>query len=328
MPSSTWSKSGLILAEPMRVIVAGLGVQGHKRRRFAGAEVVATVDPVNPEADYRHIADVPLGDYDAVLACIPDAPKMELLNYCISNGKHALVEKPLWARQVEDIAALENAARARGVVLYTAYNHRFEPHYVRMRDLIASGELGAIYSCRMFYGNGTARLVRDSVWRDEGAGVLPDLGSHLLDTCRFWFGDISEDFRLIGASAFENRAPDHVVIGNELMRPRIELEMTLLMWRNHFTCDILAQNGTAHIRSLCKWGPTTFTKRTRILPSGRPPEESFVLIQDDPTWAIEYAHFKRLIDAGARTDLSTDLWLHRVLEKLGADAQSKIADRA
>ena len=34
----------------------------------------------------------------------------------------------------------------------------------------------------MFYGNGTARLVRDSAWRDQGAGVLPDLGSHLLDT--------------------------------------------------------------------------------------------------------------------------------------------------
>ena len=42
----------------------------------------------------------------------------------------------------------------------------------------------------MFYGNGTARLVRESAWRDAGAGVLPDLGSHLLDTARFWFGDL------------------------------------------------------------------------------------------------------------------------------------------
>ena len=25
------------------------------------------------------------------------------------------------------------------------------------------------------------------------------------------------------------------------MKPRIELEMTLLMWRNHFTCDVLAE---------------------------------------------------------------------------------------
>jgi predicted dehydrogenase len=304
----------------MRVIVAGLGVQGHKRRRFAGADYVASVDPANPEADFRALQDVPLGSYDAVLACIPDEPKRELLTYCLENGKHVLVEKPLWVDGEDGIRALEALAVRKGVVCYTAYNHRFEPHYVRMRDLIASGELGAIYSCRIFYGNGTARLVRDSAWRDQGAGVLPDLGSHLLDTCRFWFGDIPDAFAVSAANSFENRAPDHVVVANESMLPRVELEMTLLMWRNHFTCDILAEKGTAHIESLCKWGPTTFTRRTRVLPSGRPPEESVILVQDDPTWALEYAHFKRLCESGARTDLSTDLWLHRALTRLSREA--------
>ena len=190
-----------------------------------------------------------------------------------------------------------------------------------MRDLIASGKLGTIYSCRMFYGNGTARLVRDSAWRDHGAGVLPDLGSHLLDTCRFWFGDIADDFAVISARAFENRAPDHVVISSERGRTRIELEMTLLMWRNHFTCDILAEKGTAHIASLCKWGPTTFTRRTRVLPSGRPPEESVTLVEDDPTWALEYAAFQvALPRAAAPTDLCEDIWLLRALDRIGKDA--------
>src|SRR5262249_2813780 len=278
----------------MRVVVAGLGIQGYKRRRIAAGDVVADVDPVNQEARYRSIADVPLADYDAVLACIPDEPKIELLTYCVENGKHVLVEKPLWATHERDITALQALAHKRGVVCYTAYNHRFEPHYVRMRDLIASGELGQIYSCRMFYGNGTARLVRDSAWRDQGAGVLPDLGSHLLDTCRFWFGDIDDDFRFVGIHCFVNLAPDHVVIIREHPLPPIELEMTLLMWRNHFTCDILAERGSAHIESLCKWGPSLFTWRTRVLPSGRPSEQTSTLVQDDPTWAAEYAHFKAL----------------------------------
>src|SRR5262249_5864640 len=194
-------------------------------------------------------------------------------------------------------------AHGKGVVCYTAYNHRFEPHFVRMRDLIASGVLGNIYSCRMFYGNGTARLVRDSVWRDEGAGVLPDLGSHLLDTCRFWFGDIDANFSITSASKFENRSADHVIIANESMRPRIELEVTLLMWRNHFTCDILAEKGTAHITSLCKWGPATFTYRTRVLPSGVPLEETKTLNQEDPTWAAEYSYFQKLCERREKTDL-------------------------
>jgi len=309
----------------MRVIVAGLGVQGPKRRKSAGDDFVAYVDPFRADADYKHIADVPLDSYDAVLACIPDEPKVELLNYCVDNRKSVLVEKPLWVRGDADITALQTKARANGVVVYTAYNHRFEPHFVRMRDLIASGELGEIYSCRMFYGNGTARLVRDSAWRDAGAGVLPDLGSHLLDTCRFWFGDVSEDFALVSAHNFENKSPDHVVIARERGRPRIELEMTMLMWKNHFTCDILAERGSAHIASLCKWDTTVFTHRTRILPSGRPPEQKYPLTQPDPTWDLEYAHFKNLVQGSAVTDLSTDLWLHRTLSRLGVDAIARTA---
>ena len=60
-----------------------------------------------------------------------------------------------------------------------------------MRDLVADGRLGRLYHCRMFYGNGTARLVRESDWRDHGSGVLHDLGSHLLDTASFWFGELA-----------------------------------------------------------------------------------------------------------------------------------------
>ena len=304
----------------MRAIVVGLGVQGYKRRKFAGADFVASVDPVNPEADYKSVYDVPLNSYDAVLACIPDEPKMELLSYFLSNGKSVLVEKPLWVTQDDDIRTLEAIAKSKGVLCYTAYNHRFEPHYVRMKELIQSGELGQIYSCRMFYGNGTARLVRESAWRDQGAGVLPDLGSHLLDTSRFWFGHMADSFSLLAANRFENNAPDHVIIGTEQFRPRLELEMTLLMWRNHFTCDILAEKGTAHIESLCKWGPSSFTRRTRILPSGRPPEQSVTLTQDDPTWALEYNYFKSLVESGTQTDLSNDLWLHQTLSRLSAEA--------
>lgn len=307
----------------LRVIVAGLGVQGHKRRTFAGDDYVASVDPENGEADFRSIEDVPLESYDAALCCIPDGPKIELLTWLIGRGKHVLVEKPLWAAHDSEIEALQALARDKGVVCYTAYNHRFEPHYVRMRDLVASGALGRIYRCRMFYGNGTARLVRDSAWRDHCSGVLHDLGSHLLDTAAFWFGRPDGRFEVYSSNCFENRAPDHVVIGSEEGDIKIELEMTLLSWRNHFTCDIFAENGSAHISSLCKWGPTTFIHRTRVLPSGRPPEDTETLEQDDPTWAAEYAHFKGLCLSGAETDLAGDLWLNRVLRELGDEAVAR-----
>ncbi|HVS26513.1 MAG TPA: Gfo/Idh/MocA family oxidoreductase [Burkholderiales bacterium] len=307
----------------MRSLVVGLGVQGNKRRHFAGSDFVAAVDPVNTEAQYRAVEEVPLSSYDAALVCISDKPKVDVLTYLLNNGKHVLVEKPLWADDGDKIMQLNRLADSRKVVCYTAYNHRFEPHYMRMRDLVKSGELGKIYRCRMFYGNGTARLVRDSAWRDQGAGVLPDLGSHLLDTARFWFGELEDDFHIVSANCFENRAPDHVVFASDTTKPKLEFEITLLSWRNDFTCDVLAEKGTAHIRSLCKWGPSIFTKRTRILPSGRPPEDVVTLVEDDPTWAAEYAHFKALCKSPS-TDLSNDLWLQRLLRRLGEDALRKI----
>ena len=298
-------------------MVVGLGVQGYKRRKHAGADCVATVDPLNMEANYRDLHDVDLDTYDGVLACVPDEPKIDLVRYCLENKKHVLIEKPLWAIDDQQIIELEKLAIKNKVVCYTAYNHRFEPHFIKMRDLIASGELGQIYSCRMFYGNGTARLVRDSNWRDQGDGVLPDLGSHLLDTCRFWFGNNLDSFSLASYHRFENRAPDHVLVQSENSLPRINLEMTLCMWRNHFTCDILAEKGTAHIESLCKWGPSTFTHRKRVLPSGRPSEYSETLVQEDPTWEAEYIHFKQLISNSTPTNLSTDYWLQKNLRMMG-----------
>ena len=304
----------------MKVIVVGLGVQGRKRAKFAGEDLVATVDPTVADATVKDIRDIPVKSYDAALLCVPDEAKFELIQYLLENGKHVLVEKPLWSAADGALERLQTLAKQKKVYCYTAYNHRFEPHFVRMRDLIRAGTLGDIYRCRLFYGNGTARLVKESAWRDQGSGVLADLGSHLLDTITDWFGIADGGYRVISANKFENEAYDHVVIDHQKGTPKIELEMTLLSWRNHFTCDIFAEHGSAHIRSLCKWGPSSFTLRRRILPSGRPPEEIATIIEDDPTWMAEYDHFKGACVLKTETDLTQDIWLQRTLVRLADEA--------
>lgn len=307
----------------IKVIVIGLGVQGKKRRKVAGDDFVASVDPLNPDATYRDIQDVPIDSFDAALVCLPDEPKISVLEYLIKHKKHVLVEKPLWAPEDSDIIRLQKLADENRVYCYTAYNHRFEPHFMKMKALIDSQQLGKIYRCNLFYGNGTAKLVKASPWRDQGAGVLPDLGSHLLDLCDYWFGLDKQNFHVVSSNAFENQAPDHVSIHSNASNPYLFLEMSLLSWRNHFTCDLYAENGTAHIRSLCKWGPTEFIVRERILPSGRPNETKETLINEDPTWALEYDHFKKSILQGMETNFSKDLWISETLRKLGEDAIAK-----
>ncbi len=301
----------------MRVVVVGLGVQGQKRQAVAGEDVVATVDPVNPAARFKRLEDVALNTYDAALVCTPDDVKIGLLTYLLSNRKHLLVEKPLFGA-TEDLIKLKRLAESHGVTSYTAYNHRFEPHFARMKALLDSGRLGRIYCIRMFYGNGTARLVRDSAWRDQGAGVLPDLGSHLLDTMHFWLGKPVAGLRVHSASRFENRAFDHVVFG-VAGNPALQFEVTLLSWRNHHYTDVFGEKGSAHIQSLCKWGPSAFTVRDRKLPSGRPDEESLTLVQPDPTWELEYEHFKKLCARG-ESNIDNDIWINDTLADLSRQA--------
>jgi len=312
----------------LRTIVAGMGIQGNKRVCFAGDDITATIDPVKDGVDYSKIEDVPLDSFDTALLCLPDQPKVAAITYLLENGKHVLVEKPLMTTSDEEITRLEQLAHQKNLVCYTAYNHRFEPHIIRLRDAVQSGKIGDVYRIRMFYGNGTARDVRNSVWRDQGAGVLPDLGSHLLDILLFIFGELPEsvEWKVWSCQSFENRSPDHVVVATQPpgAKVMIELEMSLLSWRNHFVAEIFGSGGSMTMESLCKWGPSKLTCYERVLPSGRPPTESITLSKPDPTWEAEYKYFKQLIHHGKEGNTANDLLINRILRELSERALSQV----
>ena len=215
----------------MRAVIIGLGVQGEKRVAVAGSDVVATVDPAVPKAQYKTIEQVPLDSFDAALVCTPDRAKLDILRYLLSEGKHVLVEKPLLASDNEEIRQLGDLARRTGAACYTAYNHRFEPHIARLKQILDAQTLGSLYHARLFYGNGTALDVKQSVWRDEGDGVLADLGSHLLDMANYLFGPISSKFEPWNMNRFITRAHDYALFGNK-GKSVLELEATFLSWEH------------------------------------------------------------------------------------------------
>lgn len=301
----------------MRVVVVGLGIQGKKRLAFAGDEAVGTVDPVIAGADFLRIEDVPLDSYDAALVCTPDEPKVALLTYLLGHGKHVLVEKPLVASDDAELEGLKVLSARTGAVCYTAYNHRFEPHLVTVKQLLDADRIGRVYHCRMFYGNGTARDVRNSAWRDRGLGVIPDLASHMLDLCLFWFGRPAGQPEIWTTQRYENAAFDYFLMGFPQASPMLKLEGTLLSWRNTFGLDLIGERGSIHVTGLCKWGPSSLIVRDRVLPSGRPPESIDTLEQKDPTWAIEYDHFRRLCARRGVTNIGNDIWINGVLNGLG-----------
>ena len=182
----------------MRVVIVGLGTQGKKRKKILEKKYfVASVDPINKEADFKSIKNVPLSTYDSCFICVPDKVKKDLINFCIRNNKNILIEKPIVANQKNYFKKIENLCNKKNIVFYTAYNHRFEPNIIKAKKILNSNFIGDIYFCKIFYGNGTAKLVRSSNWKDSNSGVLNDLGSHLIDLCVFFFNNHKFKFKYI-----------------------------------------------------------------------------------------------------------------------------------
>ena len=292
----------------MRYLVVGLGNIGQRRQALLGERCVATADPFNEAAQYRSVRDVPIGEFDAAILAIPDHDKIELVSYLLEQGKHVLVEKPLPLPDEATTRRLEALARSRGSTLYTAYNHRFEPLLVAFKERVEAGAIGEIYHGRLFYGNGTVLNVAGT-WRDQGIGVIQDLGCHLLDLLAFAAGGRDTEMLLTAFQSIETKAPDRAVFTSA--DGRFILEVTYHSWRNSFAFELYGSKGSIHCFGLRKWGGSELIVRTRIFPSGRPEETRRTDEGPDVTWEREIDHFERLCATGT-TDLSTDQWIAEV----------------
>jgi len=126
------------------------------------------------------------GTIDAVVIATPHYDHPLIAVEALKRGIHTLVEKPAGVytkavREMNDIAANANA------VFAIMYNQRTSPMYKKMREIVASGELGPIkrtswivtdwYRPQAYYNAGGWR----ATWKGEGGGVLINQCPHNLD---------------------------------------------------------------------------------------------------------------------------------------------------
>lgn len=109
-------------------------------------------------------------------------------------GMHILCEKPI-AMSVESAKAMLLAAKEAGVVFATNHHIRTSGVHQKIREIVASGELGDVYVARI--NHAVALPDRLKGWRidskNKGAGVVLDIAVHNVDTLRAALGsDIVE----------------------------------------------------------------------------------------------------------------------------------------
>ena len=301
----------------MKFIIVGYGIQGKKRQKILGKSCVGVVDIKNLKGrNYRRIEDVPLDLYQSVILCVPDIIKLKFLNYCIKNKKNVLVEKPLLFKNPQRIKFLEKAVNKKGIILLTAYNHRFEKSLLYLSSILKKNELGKIYNLKMKYLNGTAKNVFNT-WRDKRGGVLTDLTPHLLDLVFSIFGcfDIKK-INFIKKNKFENKSYDDVVLSFLYKQIEILIEVSYCNWKNTFEIYANGKNGSIKVLSLKKWGDSKLYLFKRIFPSGVPKQETKSFKGIDQSFRDEVLYFKKLIKSKEKTNLNRDYLINKFINKL------------
>lgn len=278
----------------MSSLIIGFGVQGKKRLNFLkNKKNTVIVDPFNKESNYKNIQHLKdIKKFKKAYICTPESIKYKTIQYLLKNKKHVLVEKPLTLSKIQN-CHIKQLIRNKKSTLYVAYNHRFEPHIKTVKNILDKKDIGKIYSVNLYYGNGTARLWKNS-WREKNKySIIDDLGVHLLDTFLYWFNFLPKKYFSVIKQKNELKCYDYFTFKSE-EKFKTLFTVSVLDWRNKFEANIIGSKGSLHINGLCKWGPSTFTKRIRKFPSGRPKEFIKIIKIKDPTWKSEEDFFNKI----------------------------------
>lgn len=123
---------------------------------------------------------------DLIVIAAPDAQHAPLARAALEAGKHVVVDKPFVIDRA-DGAALIALAEARGLMLSVFHNRRWDGDFRTVRRLLDDGVLGKIALAELRWDR--FRPAIKPGWRETpGAGLLNDLGPHLIDQAVQLFG--------------------------------------------------------------------------------------------------------------------------------------------
>lgn len=137
------------------------------------------------------------GSYEALLADpsieavyipLPNNLHIEWCLKALEAGKHVLCEKPI-AMSAQEAGVLIKAREKSGRLIEEAFAIRNHPQWAALRQVIDSGEIGAIRGAQttMCYSNRNPNDIRNIP--EVGGGALYDIGSYAVAGCRMVFDD-------------------------------------------------------------------------------------------------------------------------------------------
>ena len=140
---------------------------------------------------------------DAVIISLPTYLHAEAVIKAAEQGKHIFVEKPM-TRTVEEAEPIVSAVKTYGVKLMVGYPMRFTEAFINLKKEVELGSLGAVQiavanhvSTGPFFARSSETIPQPvpSWWFDTkltGGGSLIDLGCHMIDLLKWYFGEVTD----------------------------------------------------------------------------------------------------------------------------------------
>jgi len=172
---------------PFRTKVIGVCTQSENTLKIAkelyGIDFTTT--------DYKELIENP--EIEVIDISSPNIYHYQQLIYAIEKKKHIYCEKPV-VSTMEEAKELNKKLNDYNKVHQVAFHNRFIPATVKTKELIEGGFIGEPTSFRIaYYHSGSVEKEKPIGWKQEkGAGVLLDLGSHIIDLVYWFLGEFDE----------------------------------------------------------------------------------------------------------------------------------------
>lgn len=138
---------------------------------------------------YPNIESILESDTDLVIVNTPTSTHYEFTKKVLQAGKHAIVEKA-FTTTVAEAEELNAIAHEKGLKLAVFQNRRWDSDFKTVRKILNDNLLGDIVEAEFHFDrynpNLSPKLHKETT--NEGAGILKDLGPHIIDQALCLFG--------------------------------------------------------------------------------------------------------------------------------------------
>jgi len=220
-----YGTAGAVFHAPLIAAASGLRLAAVASRRMN--EIARDFPEAKAYENPQSLIDDP--DIELVVVATPNETHAALARAALEAGKHVVVDKP-FTLDAGEAEALISLADAVGRKLSVFHNRRWDSDFLTVRRLVDDGRLGEIAYYEAHFDRFRPEIKQG--WRETkapGAGLLYDLGAHLIDQALVLFGlpqAVTADVTRQRAAA---RADDYFHVVLDYGRRRAVLHASVLV---------------------------------------------------------------------------------------------------